>query len=141
MAVLRHNTKWRCTRTARARSPRRCICQLQTPELCGVCALKRQLGKGALFPSLSYDLALSSLKVAAAGLQFPRAAHWGTHCFRRGWGDEVLAAGGVPALFFSGGWRGVSAFGYASAKSRGAAEAAEFAVDFSDSSDGEMATP
>ena len=53
---------------------------------------------------------------------------------RRGWADEALQQGGPTALFYSGGWRGVAAFGYTSAKSRGAVAAAEWCIDFSDSS-------
>ena len=54
---------------------------------------------------------------------------WGTHAFRRGWADEALRAGGPTALFYSGGWRGVAAFGYVAAQSRGAIAAAEWLVD------------
>ena len=113
---------------------RRCICALQSRQLCGVCVLQRRAGRGRLFPGLSYRAALATLKAAALALGFERAAEWGTHAFRRGWADECLAAGGVPALFHSGGWRGVAAFGYASAASRDAMTAAEWPVEFSDSS-------
>jgi len=119
---------------------RRCICALQSRQLCGVCVLLRRAGQGRLFPGLSYRAALASLKTAALALGYERAAEWGTHAFRRGWADECLAAGGVPALFHSGGWRGVAAFGYASAASKDAVTAAEWAIEFSDSSasDGEL---
>ena len=113
---------------------RRCICELQTPLLCGVCALRRRPREGRLFANLSYGSALASLKVACGALNFPRASEWGTHAFRRGWADEVLAQGGVPALFHSGGWQGVSAFGYANASTRGAVSAAEWLIEFSESS-------
>ena len=75
------------------------------------------------------------LKVAAELCGFERAMEWGTHAFRRGWADEALRAGGPAALFYSGGWRGVAAFGYVSAQTRGALAAAEWLVDHSESSD------
>ena len=115
---------------------RRCICALQGKRLCGVCILaKRPERIGKVFPTLSYSDGLALLKVAAQGLQLPNALAWGTHAFRRGWADEALQAGGPTALFYSGGWRGVAAFGYASAKARGAIAAAEWLVEFSDSSE------
>ena len=40
-------------------------------------------------------------------------------------------------MFYSGGWRGVAAFSYVAAQTRGAMEAAEWLVEFSDSSGGE----
>jgi hypothetical protein len=46
-----------------------------------------------------------------------------------------LKHGGPTALFYSGGWRGIAAFSYASAKSRGALSAAEWLVEYSDSSE------
>jgi len=113
---------------------RRCICALQSRQLCGVCVLRGRVQAGRVFPALEYRHALAQLKVAALALGFERAGEWGTHAFRRGWADECLAAGGVPALFHSGGWRGVAAFGYASAASRDAATAAEWLVEFSESS-------
>lgn len=64
-----------------------------------------------------------------------RAMDWGTHAFRRGFADEALRAGGPAALFFSGGWKGIAAFGYVAAKSRGALAAAEWLVNHSDSSE------
>ena len=87
-----------------------------------------------IFPGVSYGTALATLKVAALALGFPKAESWGTHAFRRGWADEALMHGGVPALFLSGGWRGVAAFGYASAQAKGAMQAAEWLVEFTDSS-------
>ena len=60
-----------------------------------------------------------------------------THAFRRGWADEALKERGVAALFHSGGWRGVAAFGYVEAQTRGALAAAEWLIDHSDSSGGE----
>ena len=42
-------------------------------------------------------------------------------------------AGGPGALFYSGGWKGVAAFGYAAAKIRSAMLAAEFLVEHNDS--------
>ena len=68
------------------------------------------------------------LKAAASQLQYQNALDWGTHAFRRGWADEALRH-----LFYSGGWRGIAAFSYASAKSRGALAAAEWLVDYSES--------
>ena len=119
---------------------RRCICQLQGRSLCGVCEL---FSVGAAvsvpFASVQFADALAVLKLAAAALQLRSAAAWGTHAFRRGFADEALQQGGPAALFFSGGWKGVAAFGYVSAQSRGALSAAEWLVDHSDSSDGEQA--
>ena len=113
---------------------RRCICELQTPDLCGVCALRRQPEEGRKFPSITYSSALAILKTGCLALNFERAAEWGTHAFRRGWADEVLAQGGVPAMFHTGGWRGLAAFGYASARTRAAIQAAEWIIEYSDSS-------
>ena len=113
---------------------RRCICAMQTPELCGVCVLKKCTSQTLFFPGVSYGAALATLKIAAMALGFPKAESWGTHAFRRGWADEALAHGGVPALFFSGGWRGVAAFGYASAQAKGSVQAAEWLVEFTESS-------
>ena len=119
---------------------RRCICHLQGKSLCGVCAITSrctQAVPGVLFPGLHYSESLAVLKIAARaiGLQQPDA--WGTHAFRRGWATECLQANGASALFYSGGWRGVTAFAYASAKARSTVEAAEFLIDHSDSSAGE----
>jgi len=118
---------------------RRCICHLQGRLLCGVCALS-SLGEEAPAPfaGVQYADALAVLKLAAAALQLRSAAAWGTHAFRRGFADEALQQGGPAALFFSGGWKGVAAFGYASAQTRGAVAAAEWLVDHSDSSDNEQ---
>ena len=112
---------------------RRCICLLQGRQLCGVCVLHRRWVPGRIFTDVCYTSSLAFLKAAAAigGLAHP--ATWGTHAFRRGWADEALKAGGPSALFFSGGWKGVAAFGYVDAKSRSALLAAEWLVDHSDS--------
>ena len=88
-----------------------------------------------MFPHVSYTEGLAYLKAAAMHLKLGRASEWGTHAFRRGWANEALKAGGATALFYSGGWRGVAAFSYVEAKARGALEAAEWLVKFSDSSD------
>ena len=116
---------------------RRCICRLQSRQLCGVCTLAARLGGQRIFPGLCYSEGLAYLKAAAVSLGLSCAASWGTHAFRRGWADEVLKQCGPAALFYSGGWRGVTAFAYASAQARSSVEAAEWAVDFSESSDGE----
>ena len=116
---------------------RRCICALQGRRLCGVRALHRYLADsegGRLFPAVSYADSLALLKCAADQLKLENASAWGTHAFRRGWADEALRAGGPTALFYSGGWRGVAAFAYAAAQTRGAISSAEWLVDFSDSS-------
>jgi hypothetical protein len=73
------------------------------------------------------------LKTAAANVSLPRPLEWGTHCFCRGWADEALKVGGPTALLYSGGWRGIAAFGYVSAQSRGALVAAEWLVEHSES--------
>ena len=75
------------------------------------------------------------LKAVAAVLDFPDAGSWGTHAFRRGWAEDALKAGGPSALFYSGGWRGVAAFAYVDATTRGELGAAEWLVQFSASSD------
>ena len=113
---------------------RRCICKLQGRMLCGVCVLRRRMDQGRIFPAINYADGLACLKAGAMYLKFDQAASWGTHAFRRGWATEALRAGGVTALFYSGGWRGVAAFAYVDAQSRGAISGAEFLVDFSDSS-------
>jgi len=115
---------------------RNCICHLQGKRLCGVCILRRrcELDSHRLFPDLTYAQGLALLKAAASQLHYVDALSWGTHAFRRGWADEALRNGGPTALFYSGGWRGIAAFSYASAQSRGALAAAEWLVDFSDSS-------
>ena len=86
---------------------------------------------------LIYEDNLAILKIGAQEIGLPHTDEWGTHTFRRRWADETLQAGGPTALFYSGGWRGVAAFGYTSAKSKGALSAAEWLIEFSDSSDGE----
>ena len=116
---------------------RQCVCKAPAPDLCGVCVIRRRRGRGPLFPALQYDRALAALKTAALALGFPRGAEWGTHCFRRGWANDALRHGGVPALFYSGGWRGIAAFGYASAQAQGEVLAAKWAAEFSESSDDE----
>ena len=70
-------------------------------------------------------------------MKLENAALWGTHAFRRGFAAEALYEGGPAALFFSGGWKGVAALGYADAQTRGAVAAAEWLVDHSDSSGSE----
>jgi hypothetical protein len=117
---------------------RRCICKLQGRTLCGVCVLARRWEHGRVFPAVCYTSGLGLLKAAASLVGLPQPFSWGTHAFRRGWADEALKAGGPSALFYSGGWRGVAAFGYVDAKSRGAMLAAEWLVDHSDSSDYEL---
>ena len=87
------------------------------------------------FAHISYSEALAFLKAAATALGFPEARHWGTHAFRRGFANDALRAGGPSALFWSGGWRGLAAFGYATARSRGEVAAAEWLASYSDSSD------
>ena len=78
-------------------------------------------------------MGLALVKAAASIIGINEPMAWGTHVFRRGWADEALQAGGPSALFFSGGWKGVAAFGYVQAKSKGALQAAEWLVEFSDS--------
>ena len=90
---------------------------------------------GRIFPQLDYASGLGLLKAAADLAGLPEPFSWGTHAFRRGWAQEALVAGEPSALFFSGGWKGVAAFAYVSAKSRGAQAAAKFLVDFSSSDD------
>jgi len=103
--------------------------------LCGVCSLEVLAKSDAQpFAEVQYAEALAVLKMAAGALGFQHPESWGTHAFRRGFADEALQAGGPQALFFSGGWRGVAAFGYGSAQSRGAIAAAEWLIDHSDSS-------
>ncbi len=112
---------------------RRCICKLQGPRLCGVCIVRRRLldaGGGRLFPEISHALGLVLLKAAAEKLGVERASEWGTHAFHRGWADEAFKSGGATALFYSGDWRGLAAFGYTAAKTPGALAAAEWLVDF-----------
>ena len=89
------------------------------------------------FGHVSYSEALAFLKAGAVALALPQALHWGTHAFRRGFANDALRAGGVSALFWSGGWRGLAAFGYATAQARGEVAAAEWLVEHSDSSGGE----
>ena len=117
---------------------RRCICNLQGKALCGVCAVQSRMGNdcsGLVFPRVTYPESLALLKLAAHACGCPDAGSWGTHAFRRGWATECLQANGPSALFYSGGWRGLSAFAYASAKARGTVAAAEFLIDHSESSE------
>ena len=118
---------------------RRCICHLQGRTLCGVCSLF-SLGEQAPVPfaNARYSDALAVLKLAASALHLRNAPAWGTHAFRRGFADEALQQGGPAALFFSGGWKGVAAFGHVSAQSRGALTAAEWLVVHSDSTGDEQ---
>ena len=114
---------------------RRCICELQGRSLCGVCTLRGLTAQSITpFSEIRYTEALAVLKLGAATLGLANASSWGTHAFRRGFANEALQAGGPGALFFSGGWRGITAPGYASAQSRGALAAAEWLVEHSDSS-------
>ena len=114
---------------------RRCICSQQGRTLCGVCSLADvSAEEGKPFAHVQYPEALAVLKMAAGALKLREPESWGTHAFRRGFAEEAIKAGGPTALFYSGGWRGVAAFGYASAQSRGAMAAAEWLIDHSDSS-------
>ena len=92
---------------------------------------------GMPFGHVSYSEALAFLKAGAVALNLPDARGWGTHAFRRGFANDALRAGGVSALFWSGGWRGLAAFGYAKTQSRGDLAAAEWLVEHSESSGGE----
>ena len=114
-----------------------CACSQGAGGLCGVCVLHRRCSKGRVFPNVSYSAALQLLKRAAAIAGLPNPTAWGTHCFRRGAADDALRAGGPSALFWSGGWRGVAAFAYASARALGEMNAARFLTEYSDSSDDE----
>ena len=114
---------------------RHCICSLQGRQLCGVCTLERRWCSGRIFAAISYHSALALLKTAAKFLKFDNDHMWGTHVFRRGWAEEALKEGGPQALYFSGGWKGVAALGYAEAQTRGAIYAAEWVIDHSDSED------
>ena len=89
------------------------------------------------FGHISYSESLAFLKLAASACNLRSPQAWGTHAFRRGWATDALKAGGPTALFYSGGWRGLTAFAYASARARGALQAAEFLVEHSSSSGGE----
>ncbi len=114
------------------------ICNLQGRALCSVCVvvrLRRDVQVPNIFSGITYAESLGMQKIAAGARGFASAASWGTHAFRRGWATECLQAGGPTALFYSGGWRGLTAFAYASARARGAIAAAEFLVDHSDSSE------
>ena len=108
---------------------------MQGRTLCGVCALF-SLGESSPVPfaDVQYSEALAVLKLAAKALQLRSAGAWGTHAFRRGWATECLQANGPTALFYSGGWRGLTAFAYTSAKARGSVAEAEFLVEHSESS-------
>ena len=116
---------------------RKCVCVAQGKRLCGVCVLHRRWRRAgeALFPEVVYDDTLAFVKLGAAALRFPRAAQWGTHAFRRGRADEVLRTQGPAALMTLGGWRGVAAFAYASARTRSEVVAAEEMIARSDSSE------
>ena len=117
---------------------RQCICTVLSPVLCGVCALTAQGAPAQLpFAHVTYAESLALLKLGAANVGLEEPAAWGTHAFRRGWASDALQKGGPTALFYSGGWRGLTAFGYASAKARSELEAADWLVDHSSSSDGE----
>ena len=117
---------------------RKCACAGGREPLCGVCALADAAAESATpFHAVTYPEALAFLKAGAAALGFEDAAAWGTHAFRRGFANDALRAGGPSALFWSGGWRGLAAFGYATARTRGAAAAAGWLMQYSDSSDGE----
>ena len=116
---------------------RRCICRLQSRQLCGVCTLRERCAAVRVFPALTY--VEGSAYAAAVRVNLERPTDWGTHAFRRGWADEVLKEGGPTALSYSGGWRDVTAFACASAKARSAVEAAEWVVEFPESSDGGIA--
>ena len=62
----------------------------------------------------------------------------GNACVSAWLGQRGVESWGATALFYSGGWRGVAAFSYVETKARGAVEAAEWLVEFSDSSDGDI---
>ena len=47
--------------------------------------------------------------------------------------NEAVQASGPTALFYSGRWPGIAAFGYTAAKTRGAMASADWFIDFSDS--------
>ena len=114
-----------------------CSCAQAGQGLCGVCILQRRATQGRVFPSVCYPTALQLLKRAAAVAGLPNPTAWGTHCFRRGAAEDALRAGGPSALFWSGGWRGVAAFAYASARALGEMNAAKFLTEYSDSPDDE----
>ena len=104
--------------------------------LCAVCV-------GLTICTVSTDLAyaesLASLKLGAEACSFSSPSEWGTHSFRRGYASESLAAGGPSALFWAGGWRGVTDFAYADALAKGEAVASEFCINHHDSSDPDTA--
>ena len=117
---------------------RKCLCTGVKNVLCGVCALEGAAGaSNTPFAHITYSEALAFLKAGATALGLPQAQHWGTHAFRRGFANDALRSGGPSALFWSGGWRGLAAFGYATAQTRGELAAAEWLVAHSDSSAGE----
>ena len=102
---------------------------------CVACAPCVKLRKPAVRIShIAYAEALAFLKAGATALALPQAQHWGTHAFRRGFANDALRAGGPSALFWSGGWRGVAAFGYATAQARGDFAAAQWLTEHSESS-------
>ena len=114
---------------------RKCICTNGAHALCGVCALAKA-GKASAepFSHIRYAEALAFLKAGAGALGLPQAQHWGTHAFRRGFANYALRCGGPSALFWSGGWRGLAAFGHATAQSRGEIAAARWFAEYSDPS-------
>ena len=125
---------------------RSCICKSQGRLLCGQCALRSisvsehilrgdSICSSPVFSSVTYTSALASLKLGAAALGFPNPASWATHCFRRGFAEDALRAGGPGTRFWAGGWRGVATLGYTEARTRGKLGAAEWLIDHADSSD------
>ena len=117
---------------------RQCICDVLGTVLCGVCALKKQGAPSEPpFAHITYAESLALLKLGATNVGLEEPAAWGTHAFRRGWASDALLRGGPTALFYSGGWRGLAAFGYASSRARSELEAANWLVDHSSSSDDE----
>ena len=127
-------TRRKCYRTP-VDVTRKCICADSRNILCGVCALREAAQSSAMpFAHIAYAEALAFLKAGANALALPQAQHWGTHAFRRGFANDALRAGGPSALFWSGGWRGVAAFGYATAQARGDFAAAQWLTEHSESS-------
>ena len=117
---------------------RKCLCTDTRLDLCGVCALREATQENAVpFAHITYAEALAFLKAGATALAFPESQHWGTHAFRRGFANDALLAGGPSALFWSGGWKGVAAFGYATAQARGDLAAAHWLTEHSESSGGD----
>ena len=77
---------------------RRCICSQQGRALCGVCVVAKRWRPGRIFQDISYGDGLAVLKGAAQLASLPRPLSWGTHCFRRGWADDVLQAGYIASF-------------------------------------------